>query len=146
MFHLTIVTAEQTTYEGDIEMLVAPAVDGEVGILTGHHPIVTKLGPGGIKITKQDGTEELLFTSGGYFEFNENKGIILSDIIENVDAITAEQAASARARAQELLKHTKDDVEKEKLEEELRTSMARERFAAFAEMRKKGGHRSVRNP
>ena len=145
MFHLTIVTAEQTTYEGDIEMLVAPAVDGEVGILTNHRPIVTKLGPGGIKITKQDGAEELLFTSGGYFEFNENKGIILSDIIENVDAITAEKAAEARARAQELLKHAKDDVEKEKLEEALRTSMARERFAAFAEMRQKGSrgvHRS----
>lgn len=137
MFHLTIVTAEETTYEGDIEMLVAPAVDGEIGILTNHRPIVTKLGPGGIKITKADGSEELLFTSGGYLEFNENKAIILSDIIENVDAITSEQAAAARARAEELLKHAKDDVEKEKLEDALRVNMARERFAETAKMRKK---------
>lgn len=143
MFHLTIVTAEETTYEGDIEMLVAPAVDGEIGILTNHRPIVVKLGPGGIKITKADGAEELLFTSGGYLEFNENKAIILSDIIENVDAITSEQAASARARAEELLKHAKDDVEREKLEDALRVNMARERFAETAKLRKKSSRHSA---
>jgi F-type H+-transporting ATPase subunit epsilon len=131
VFHLTIVTAEQTIYEGDISALAAPAADGEIGILTNHHPIVTKLGPGAIKITKADGSEEYLFTSGGYFEFNENKAIMLSDVIENIDAIQAGEAASARQRAQELLKNAKDDVEREKLEKELRINMVRERLAGM---------------
>ena len=134
MFKLSIVTAEQTVYEGEIEMLVAPAMDGEIGILTNHHPIVTKLGPGGIKITKKDGSEELLYTSGGYLEFNENKAILLSDVIENVDEIQAEEAAAARKQAQELLIHAKDDIEREKLEEELRATMIRERLAGLGKM------------
>jgi F-type H+-transporting ATPase subunit epsilon len=139
MFKLTIVTAEQPIYEGEIEMLVAPAVDGEVGILTNHHPLVTKLGPGGIKITKKDGSEEMLFTSGGYLEFNENKAILLSDVIENVDAIQAEQAIAARKQAQDLLKNAKDDVEREKLEAELQLNMIRERLAGLSKFRKKAG-------
>jgi len=139
MFKLSIVTAEQTIYEGEIDMLVAPAVDGEIGILTNHHPIVTKLGPGGIKITKKDGSEELLFTSGGYLEFNENKAILLSDVIENVDAIQVEEAAKARKQAQELLKHAKDDVERESLEKEMQLNMVRERLAGMSKFRKKSG-------
>ena len=113
-------------------MLVAPAMDGEIGILTNHHPIVTKLGPGGIKITKADNTGELLFSSGGYLEFNDNKAIILSDVIENIGAISVTEAAAARKRAQELLKNAKDDVEREKLEKELQINMVRERLAGLA--------------
>jgi F-type H+-transporting ATPase subunit epsilon len=149
MYKLTIVTAEQTVYEGEIEMLVAPAVDGEIGILTNHHPIVTKLGPGGIKITKRDGSEELLYTSGGYLEFNENKAILLADVIENVNAIQAEEAAEARKKAQELLIHAKDDLERDKLEEELRAMMIRERLAGLGKMTKKSrlpGTGSVNSP
>jgi len=139
MYKLTIVTAEQTIYEGEIEALVAPAVDGEIGILTNHRPIVTKLGPGAIKITKAGGAEERLFTSGGYFEFNENKAILLADVIENIDAIEVEEAAAARKKAQELLRHAKDDVEREKLEKELQLNMIRERLAGMSRFGKKAG-------
>ncbi len=136
MFHLTIVTAEKTIYEGDIKMLVAPAVDGEIGILTNHHPIVTKLGPGAIRIQFEDGKEDRLFTSGGYLEFNSNKAILLADVAEDLEAIQVEEARSARMRAQELLKGAKDDVEFEKLEEELRAQMLRERLADVAKYKK----------
>jgi F-type H+-transporting ATPase subunit epsilon len=139
MYKLTIVTAEQTIYEGDIEALVAPAVDGEIGILTNHRPIVTKLGPGAIKITKSGGAEERLFTSGGYLEFNENKAILLADVIEDMDAIEATEAAAARKKAQELLRHAKDDVEREALEKELQLNMIRERLAGMGKFGKKAG-------
>ncbi len=142
MFHLSIVTAEQSIYEGDIQSLVAPAVDGEIGILSNHHPIVTKLGPGGIKITKADNSEELLFSSGGYLEFNDNKAIILSDVIENIEAITATEAAAARKRAQELLKHAKDDVERDKLEKEIQLNMVRERLAGMSKFGKRASGRA----
>lgn len=131
MFHLTIVTAEKTIYEGDIDSLVAPAVDGEIGILTNHHPLVTKLGPGGIRVQKAGGTAEFLFTSGGFLEVNDNKAILLADVIEDIAEIRAEEATAARKRAQELLKTAKDDVEREKLEKELQLNMVRKRFAGM---------------
>ncbi len=143
MYKLTIVTAEQTIYEGEIEMLVAPAVDGEIGILTNHRPIVTKLGPGAIKIVKAGGVEERLFTSGGYFEFNDNKAILLADVIENIDAIELAEAAAARKKAQELLRNAKDDVEREKLEKELQLNMIRERLAGMSKFGKKPAGRDV---
>jgi len=137
MYKLSIVTAEQTVYEGEIEALVAPATDGEIGILTNHRPIVTKLGPGAIKITKPDHSEEFLFTSGGFFEFNENKAILLADVIENIEAIQVEEAAAARKKAQELLRHAKDDVERDVLEKELQLNMIRERLAGMSKFSKK---------
>ncbi|MFA5828994.1 MAG: ATP synthase F1 subunit epsilon [Candidatus Gracilibacteria bacterium] len=137
MFHLSIVTAEKTIYDGDIEMLVAPAIDGEVGILTNHHPLVTKLGPGGMKITKADKTEEYLFISGGYLEVNNNKATILADALENADQVEKEQAKAARERAQSMIKTAKDDLMRENLEKELQVQMLRERFADVAEAKRR---------
>lgn len=139
MFHLTIVTAEQTTYEGDITMLVAPAVDGEIGILTNHHPIVTKLGPGAMRVVKPGQQEERLFVSGGFLEVKDNKAIILADVIENVDAIQAEEAKAARQRAQQLVAKATDDVEREKLMKELQIQLARERFAQIGGFARRPG-------
>lgn len=136
MFHLTIVTAEKTVYEGEIEMLVAPAVDGEIGIMTNHHPLVTKLGAGGLRVVKADKSEELLFVAGGYLEVNNNKATILANIAEDLEAIELEQARAARLRAAEMLKSAKGEIEMEKLEEELRVQMIRERMAEVSKFRK----------
>lgn len=138
MFHLTIVTAEKTTYDGEIEMLIAPAVTGEIGILKNHQPIVTKLNPGALRIVKADKSEGRLFVSGGYLEFSDNKAIILAEVIEDLDAIELEEARAARIRAQEMLKHAKDDVQAEKLQEELRAHLMRERLAEISKFSKKG--------
>jgi len=137
MFHLSIVTAEGLLYSGEIEMLVAPAVDGEIGILTNHHPLVTKLGPGAMRVVKPDKTEQVLFVNGGYLEVIDNKATILADAAENIEAIEVEQAKAARQKAAEMLTHAKDDVDREKLEAELRTQMIRERLAEVSKFRKK---------
>lgn len=137
MFNLSIVTAEGLLYQGDIEMLVAPSVDGELGILTNHHPLVTKLGPGAMRVVKTDKTEQTLFVNGGYLEVLNNKATILADAAENIDAIQADQATAARKKAAEMLKHAKDDVDREKLEAELRSQMIRERLAEVNKFRKK---------
>lgn len=137
MFHLSIVTAEGLLYEGEIEMLVAPAVDGELGILTNHHPLVTKLGPGAMRVVKTDKTEQILFVNGGYLEVLNNKATILADAAENIDAIQADQAKAAREKAAQMLRHAKDDVDREKLEAELRSQMIRERLAEVNKFKKK---------
>lgn len=137
MFHLTIVTPEKTIYEGDVISLVAPAVDGEIGILTNHHPLVTKLGVGGLRIKKNDGVEEVLFLNGGYLEVNNNKATVLANVLEYVEEIEKEQARQARERAQSMLKNASDDLEYEKLEKELQMHMMRERMAEIHQYRKR---------
>lgn len=136
MFHLSIVTAEGPLYEGNIDMLVAPAVDGEIGILTNHHPMVTKLGPGAMRVVNTDKTEQTLFVNGGYLEVINNKVTILADAAENIGAIQLEQARAARQKAHEMLKNAKDDVDREKLEAELRAQMVRERLAEVNRFKK----------
>jgi F-type H+-transporting ATPase subunit epsilon len=138
MFHLSIVTAESSIYEGDIEMLVAPAVGGEIGILTNHHALVTKLGPGAMRAVMADKSEKVLFVNGGYLEVVNNRATILADAAENLEGIELEQAKAARARAHEMLKTVKSDVDREKLEAELKAQMIRERLAEISQFKKKG--------
>ena len=137
MFHLTIVTAEKKLYEGDIKSLVAPAVDGEIGVLTGHHPLVTKLAPGAMRVVRADGSEEILFVNGGFLDVNNNKAVVLADAAENISALSLEEAKAARIRAHENLKNAKDEIEYEKLEQELKAQMMKERLANIAEYAKK---------
>ena len=137
MFHLSVVTAERTIYEGHIEMLVATTPIGEIGILTNHHPLVTKIAPGGLKLTYPDKTEEILFASGGYLEVNNNKAIMLADTVTNIEDIQIEEARAAKERAQKMLLTAKDDVEREALEAELHMQMAKERLADIAQFAKR---------
>lgn len=136
MFHLSIITAEKTAYEGEIESLIAPATTGEVGILTDHHPFIAKLGLGSLKIITKDKSEQTLFVSGGYLEVNNNQATILADMVENILEIEVEQAALARKKAEELLKSTSDELQLEKLLEELRIQTMRERLANIAKYKK----------
>lgn len=137
MFRLTIVTAEQSVYDGEIEMLVAPTPDGEIGILTNHHPLVTKLGPGAIRVVKTDKSEEMLFTSGGFLEVNKNKVILLADVVENLEAIQAEEAKEALVKAKEKMKMTTNELDREKLDQEIRMLIMRERMAQVAQFSKR---------
>ena len=142
MFQLSIVTAEGLVYQGEIEMLVAATVNGEIGILTNHHPLVTKLGPGAMRAVKADKSEQLLFVNGGYLEVINNKATVLADVAENMDALEVEQARAARLKAQEALTRVRtsreaNEAEMAKLEEELRAQMVRERLAEVNKFKKK---------
>lgn len=136
MFHLTIVTPEDTVYERDVKMIVVPGQSGQFGILKDHRPIISKLTIGGIKITREDDSEEMFFLSGGYLEFCDNKATILADLVENIEAIALEQATEARKQAEEHLKTAKDDVTREKILYELRLQTMKEKLANLREYRK----------
>jgi F0F1-type ATP synthase epsilon subunit len=68
---------------------------------------------------------------------NNNKAIMLADTVTNIDDLQVEEARAAKQRAQELIKTAKDDVERGKLEEEMRMQMAKERLADIAQYRKR---------
>ena len=97
---LEIITAEQQVYDDEVELVVAPGVEGELGILAHHAPLMTALQAGELMIRK-DGEESYLAVTGGFLEVIGNKVTILADACERSDEIDEERAQGAIDRARE---------------------------------------------
>jgi len=102
--NLQIVTAEKTVYDDQVDIVVAPGGDGELGILPQHAPLLSTLNPGELRYRK-GGTEESLAIGGGFIEVLNNKVIVLADSAERVGEIDESRAEQARQRAEESLRN-----------------------------------------
>ena len=100
--HLEVITPERKVYEEDVDMVVAPATEGYVGILPHHAPLFTTLGPGEFKV-KRSGVEEVLAVFGGFMDVRSDRVVVLTDAAEHAEEIDASRAQQARDRAQEVL-------------------------------------------
>jgi F-type H+-transporting ATPase subunit epsilon len=100
--HLEVITPERKVYEDDVDMVVAPASEGYVGILPHHAPLFTTLGPGEFKV-KKGGVEETLAVFGGFMDVRGDRVVVLTDAAEHAEEIDATQAQQARERAQQVL-------------------------------------------
>ncbi|EJS87563.1 F0F1 ATP synthase subunit epsilon, partial [Pasteurella multocida subsp. multocida str. Anand1_cattle] len=60
-------SAEQQIFSGQVESIQATGIEGELGILAGHTPLLTAIKPGIVKLTLEDGKEEVIYVSGGFF-------------------------------------------------------------------------------
>ena len=100
--HLEVITPERKVYEDDVDMVVAPATDGYVGILPHHAPLFTTLGPGEFKV-KRGGVEEILAVFGGFMDVRGDRVVVLTDAAEPAEEIDASRAQQARDRAQQVL-------------------------------------------
>jgi F-type H+-transporting ATPase subunit epsilon len=99
---LDIVTAERLVYSEEVDEVVAPGVEGQLGILPHHAPLMTMLEPGELMV-KKDGDELNLAISGGFMEVRPDHVIILADSAERAEEIDIARAEEARKRAQEAL-------------------------------------------
>ena len=97
---LEIITAERQVYADDVEMVVAPGMEGQLGILAHHAPLMTALQPGEILIRK-DGEDTYLAVTGGFMEVIGNTVTILADAAEHSEEIDEERAQAAVDRARE---------------------------------------------
>jgi F-type H+-transporting ATPase subunit epsilon len=95
-----IVTAERVVYSDEVDVLVAPGIEGDLGILPQHAPLMTMLQPGELTVRK-DGEEQSIFVSGGFLEVQGNKVTVLADTAERAEEIDVERAEQARRRAEE---------------------------------------------
>ena len=75
---VALITAQSTVFEGDADMVVAPAWDGEVGILRGHAPMMTLLGTGQLRVTR-GGSEEHFQLGGGFLQVADDVVTVLSE-------------------------------------------------------------------
>lgn len=98
-FTLEIVTPDRKFFEEEVDMVVVRGVEGDIGILKNHTPLVTPLDIGRIKIKQNDKTREAAI-AGGYVEIRKHKTTIITDSAEWPDEIDLERAKAAKERAE----------------------------------------------
>ena len=81
LFHLSILTPEQSVYEGEVEYVEAPGSEGYFGVLAHHAAMVTALGEGTLMVRYADGKEERWPLKGGFFEVSNNRATVLADAV-----------------------------------------------------------------
>jgi F-type H+-transporting ATPase subunit epsilon len=122
---LEIVTPEARVYSESVDTVVIPTVDGEVGILPGHVPLVTQVGAGELRVTKGSVTQ-LLVVGGGFAQVTGEKVSILADSAIQEEKIDENAVADAMKRAEDALKakETLAPAEIERLEGVVRFAVA----------------------
>ena len=109
--HCDIVSAEEQIFSGLVQLLVAVGVQGDLGIMPGHSPLLTQLKPGPIRLKRQNGDEEVYYCSGGILEVQPNAITILADTVVRADNLDAVAAEEARKAAEQALANQKDEVD-----------------------------------
>jgi F-type H+-transporting ATPase subunit epsilon len=95
-FDVSLVTPDGPVYEGEVEMLIVPGADGEIGVLARHAPLIAMLKAGSTRVhVKRDGEVHEFATGPGFFKVEQDRALALVD-----DAVDAKHIDDARARAQ----------------------------------------------
>jgi F-type H+-transporting ATPase subunit epsilon len=134
---LELVTAERIVLQEDVDMVIAPAADGQVGILPHHAPFLTTLRPGELRV-RRGGTEQELVVTGGFMEVLNDKVTILADSAERIEEIDIARAEEARRRAAEALANRQAGVDSATAELAMRRAVVR---LSVARRRRVGGGR-----
>ncbi len=112
--YLKVVTPDKLFFEGEIDMLVARTIEGDVGILLNHSPLVTILDIGRLVI--KDGDErKVAACAGGYIDVRNNNITVVSDACEWEDEIDINRAERAKERASRKLEDKDTDTFKAEL-------------------------------
>ncbi|MCH7836751.1 MAG: F0F1 ATP synthase subunit epsilon [Chloroflexi bacterium] len=133
-----IVTAERLVYsEEGVDRLIVPGVEGELGVLTLHAPLLTMIKPGLMRIVKGEEEVEIAIT-GGFIEVRDNRITILADAAERAEEIDVERAEEARRRAKRLIEERGAEVDLARAQAELAQALARIK-AVERRRRRRGG-------
>ena len=132
--HVNIVSAEQSIFEGDAAMVVAPGESGELGILPQHAPLLTRIKPGVVKVKLVDGAEELIYVSGGILEVQPKALTILADTSVRAKDLDEVKVMEAKRAAEEALTNRASGQERAVVQAELAQLAAQ--LAAIRKLRK----------
>ncbi len=106
-----VVSAEESIFSGEAKFVALPGEAGELGILPGHVPLISRIKPGSVRIELSDGREELVFVAGGILEVQPHKVTVLSDTAIRGADLDEARANEARKQAEEALRNAKGEVE-----------------------------------
>jgi len=129
-----VVSAQENVFSGIAEFVVLPGEQGELGILPGHTPLISKIRPGTVRIKTEAG-EELIFVAGGILEVQPRAVTVLADTAIRGADLDEARAEDARKRAEELLHQNATDVDYARAQSELLEAMAQ--LAAIRKFRGK---------
>ncbi len=124
---LEVLTAEGVLFDGDVDSVVAPGSEGELGILPHHAALMTMLQPGELRY-RTAGSERYLAVHGGFMEVRGDHVVVLADAAEHVDAINEARAEEAVRRAQERISSRAADMDIERALRSLRRAQVRVRI------------------
>lgn len=100
--HLEIVTPERVAYKDDVDMVICPGSEGELGILPHHAPLLSTLGFGELKIRK-GGQEEYFAIAGGFVQVRPDKVVVMAETADMASEIDLDAAQAARHEAERAL-------------------------------------------
>jgi F-type H+-transporting ATPase subunit epsilon len=135
---LEIVTPERVIYSDEVDAVVAPGTEGQLGILPHHAPLMTILQAGELRVMK-NGDETCIAVFGGFLEVRPDRVIVLADAAERAEEIDATRAEEAKRRAEQALADRKvSQADKARAEAALRRSLVQLKVAERKRKRKAG--------
>jgi len=134
--HVDVVSAEEQLFSGLAELVVLPGESGELGVLPGHTPLMTRIKPGTvrIKVPLQE-TEELIFVAGGILEVQPYGVTVLADTAIRGKDLDEAKALDAKRKAEEALANQNAKIDYAKAQAELMEAVAQ--IQAIERLRKR---------
>lgn len=136
IFHLDIVSAEESIYSGPAEFMVAPALMGEVGIYPQHTPMLTRIKSGMVRIKAPLKDEETVYVSGGMLEVQPDVVTILADTAIRGEDLDEAKALEAKKKAEEAMRNKISEIEYARAQAELIEAAAQ--LTAIQKLRNRG--------
>ena len=136
--HVNIVSASEAIFDGDAEMVFAPAEMGEVGILPQHAPLLTKLKPGAVRVRLAEGEEREFYVTGGLLEVQPYEVSVLADTLLRARDLDEQAALEARERARESLAGKHEEIDLDRAREELIQAEAQLRMIEELRQKRRG--------
>jgi len=130
-----VVSAEASIFSGQAKFVALPGESGELGILPGHTPLITRIQPGAVRIEKDDGSEEFVFVAGGILEVQPKHVTVLADTAIRGGDLDEAKAQEAKRAAEELMQNQSSDLDLARAQSELAVAAAQ--LAAIARLRRK---------
>ena len=119
-----VVSAEEEVFSGQAQFVALPGEQGELGILPGHAPLITRIKPGAVRIKTESGAEELLFVAGGILEVQPGGISVLADTAIRGKDLDEAKANEAKKQAEQMLQSQASDMNYASAQAELAMAMA----------------------
>lgn len=123
--NLEIITPERVVLQAPAASVTAPGIQGYLGVLPEHAPLITPLQAGVVTCRRQEGEVERVAVSGGFLEAGPDRVVILADTAERAEEIDIDRARQARERAEERLRERPPGLDVARAEAALRRATAR---------------------
>ena len=124
-YMLEVVTPERVLQSNEVSFTVVPAIDGELGVMKNHAPLVAALNIGVLRYVDAAGSEKSIAISGGFIEVLDNEGRVLAETAEHGHEIDVLRAKAARERAERRLQQRAENINYTRAEQALKRAIAR---------------------